>query len=220
MNFADPAYSSQRSFIPLAGDPMTKSGTLITSALLTFGIAAAAMAADMPKSAAPMAADTPACGYHSPLRPRRRAEAKSTSKKHEQEKEGNDSRAHDQVIFFRDSPRPPHGGRGSFVGDLVDPVDRRAHLIQVALTPIFRQLDRYRSIDRTGLPVAPRCNHRDRRRQMTETARSATAADSQRAAGSTRVQEPPEGDHASIIVICFAMMQARRRSAQTARLPR
>jgi hypothetical protein len=29
-----------------AGDPMNKSGTLITSALLTFGIAAAAMAAD------------------------------------------------------------------------------------------------------------------------------------------------------------------------------
>jgi hypothetical protein len=41
---------------------MNKSGTLITSALLTFGIAAAAMAADMPKAAAPMAADTPAAG--------------------------------------------------------------------------------------------------------------------------------------------------------------
>jgi len=39
---------------------MNKSGTLITSALLTFGIAAAAMAADMPKAAAPMAADAPA----------------------------------------------------------------------------------------------------------------------------------------------------------------
>jgi hypothetical protein len=36
---------------------MNKSGTLITSALLTFGLAAAAMAADMPKAAAPMAAD-------------------------------------------------------------------------------------------------------------------------------------------------------------------
>jgi len=38
-----------------AGDPMNKTGTLITSALLSFGIAAAAMAADAPK-----AGDTPA----------------------------------------------------------------------------------------------------------------------------------------------------------------
>ena len=45
---------------------MNKSGTLITSALLTFGIAAGAMAADMPKTAAPMAADTPACGRPRP----------------------------------------------------------------------------------------------------------------------------------------------------------
>jgi hypothetical protein len=42
------------------GDLMNKSGTLITSALLTLGLAAAAMAADMPKAAAPMAADAPA----------------------------------------------------------------------------------------------------------------------------------------------------------------
>lgn len=41
---------------------MKKSGTLITSALLAFGIAAGALAADMPKTAAPMAADTPASG--------------------------------------------------------------------------------------------------------------------------------------------------------------
>jgi hypothetical protein len=41
---------------------MNKSGTLITTALLTFGLAAAAMSADMPKTAAPMAADTPAAG--------------------------------------------------------------------------------------------------------------------------------------------------------------
>jgi hypothetical protein len=41
---------------------MTKSGTLISAALLTFGLAAMAMSADMPKSAAPMAADTPAAG--------------------------------------------------------------------------------------------------------------------------------------------------------------
>jgi len=39
---------------------MTKSGTLLTSALLTLGLAAGAMAADMPKNAAPMAADSPA----------------------------------------------------------------------------------------------------------------------------------------------------------------
>ena len=39
---------------------MNKSGTLLTSALLTLGLAAGAMAADMPKNAAPMAADSPA----------------------------------------------------------------------------------------------------------------------------------------------------------------
>jgi hypothetical protein len=39
---------------------MNKSATLITTALLTLGFAAASMAADMPKSAAPMAADTAA----------------------------------------------------------------------------------------------------------------------------------------------------------------
>jgi hypothetical protein len=54
---------------------MKKSATLITTALLTFGFAAASMAADMPKSAAPMAADSttaaPAAKTH-----------KHTSKKH------------------------------------------------------------------------------------------------------------------------------------------
>jgi hypothetical protein len=39
------------------GDVMNKSGTLITSALLSLGLVAGAMAADMPK-----AADTPAAG--------------------------------------------------------------------------------------------------------------------------------------------------------------
>jgi hypothetical protein len=39
---------------------MNKSGTLITSALLTLGLAAGAMAADMPKAAAQMSADAPA----------------------------------------------------------------------------------------------------------------------------------------------------------------
>jgi hypothetical protein len=60
MKWMDPAYSSKRLSIPPFGDLMNKSGTLITSALLTFGLAAAAMAADMPKAAAPMAADAPA----------------------------------------------------------------------------------------------------------------------------------------------------------------
>jgi hypothetical protein len=41
---------------------MNKSATLIVSALLTMGIAASAMAADMPKTAAPMSADAPAAG--------------------------------------------------------------------------------------------------------------------------------------------------------------
>jgi hypothetical protein len=39
---------------------MNKSGTLISSALLTFGLAAAAMSADMPKAVAHTAADAPA----------------------------------------------------------------------------------------------------------------------------------------------------------------
>jgi hypothetical protein len=39
---------------------MNKSGTLIASALMTFGLAAGSMAADMPKTAAPMTADAPA----------------------------------------------------------------------------------------------------------------------------------------------------------------
>ena len=39
---------------------MNKSGTLIATALLTLGLAAGAMAADMPKSAPAMSADAPA----------------------------------------------------------------------------------------------------------------------------------------------------------------
>jgi hypothetical protein len=37
---------------------MIKSATLISAALLSFGLTAASIAADMPKSAAPMAADS------------------------------------------------------------------------------------------------------------------------------------------------------------------
>lgn len=54
----------ERSSNPL-GDPMTK---LIASALLSVGIATAAMAADMPKSAAPMAADTATAGATAPTK--------------------------------------------------------------------------------------------------------------------------------------------------------
>ncbi len=54
---------------------MNKSGILITSALLTFGLAAAAMAADMPKAAAPMAADAPASSAPA-------ADAQKPAKKH------------------------------------------------------------------------------------------------------------------------------------------
>jgi len=58
---------------------MNKSGTLITSALLTLGLAAGAMAADMPKSAAPMSADAPAASGTS-------TDAPKTTKKHSKKK--------------------------------------------------------------------------------------------------------------------------------------
>ncbi len=57
---------------------MNKSGTLISSALLTFGLAAAAMAADMPKAAAP-AADAPAAAAPA-------ADAAKPAKKHHSRK--------------------------------------------------------------------------------------------------------------------------------------
>ena len=55
---------------------MNKSGTLIVSALLTMGLAAGAMAADMPKTAAPMSADAPAAAGTTTDAP------KATKKKH------------------------------------------------------------------------------------------------------------------------------------------
>lgn len=58
---------------------MNKSGSLIASALLTFGFAAAAMAADMPKAAAPMAADAPAAAAPA-------ADAQKPAKKHSKKK--------------------------------------------------------------------------------------------------------------------------------------
>jgi hypothetical protein len=62
---------------------MTKSGTLISAALLTFGLAAAAMSADMPKSAAPMADDTAAAGTTAtaPAKPAKPAKKPTTKKK-------------------------------------------------------------------------------------------------------------------------------------------
>ncbi|HEX3398516.1 MAG TPA: hypothetical protein VHS76_17550 [Steroidobacteraceae bacterium] len=55
---------------------MKKSATLITTALLTFGLAAASMAADAPKSGTPAAADSSAPA------PAAKSHKHSTSKKH------------------------------------------------------------------------------------------------------------------------------------------
>jgi hypothetical protein len=68
-----------RSFNSPVGDIMNKSGILITSALLSLGLAAGAMAADMPKAAdAPAAAaSAPAASMDAP---------KATKKKHHKKK--------------------------------------------------------------------------------------------------------------------------------------
>ena len=58
---------------------MTKSGTWIISALLTMGLAAGAMAADMPKTAAPMSADAPAASGTTTTTPK-------SGKKHKKKK--------------------------------------------------------------------------------------------------------------------------------------
>ncbi len=58
---------------------MKKSGTLITSALMTLGIAAGAMAADLPKAAAPISADAPAAAMTT-------ADAPKKAKKHSKKK--------------------------------------------------------------------------------------------------------------------------------------
>ena len=62
-----------------AGDPMIK---LIASALLSVGIAAAAMAADMPKSVATMAADAPAASTSSSTasKPAKKSHSKKSKK--------------------------------------------------------------------------------------------------------------------------------------------
>ena len=59
---------------------MNKSGTLIVSALMTLGLAAGAMAADMPKTAAPMTADAPAAAMKTA------DTAKPAKKKHSKKK--------------------------------------------------------------------------------------------------------------------------------------
>jgi nucleoid-associated protein YgaU len=81
MKWVDTAYSLVCLLIPPFGDLMNKSGTLISSALLTFAFAAAAMAADMPKAAAPMAADAPAAAAPAADSSKPAAKKKS-SKKH------------------------------------------------------------------------------------------------------------------------------------------
>jgi hypothetical protein len=60
---------------------MTKSGTLLTSALLAFGLGAGAVAADMPKTATttPVAADTAASS--DTAKPAKKAKKAKKSKK-------------------------------------------------------------------------------------------------------------------------------------------
>ena len=58
------------------GDLMKKSATLITTALLSLGLAAASMAADAPKSGTPAAADSSAPA------PKAKAHKTSSTKKH------------------------------------------------------------------------------------------------------------------------------------------
>jgi ABC-type phosphate transport system substrate-binding protein len=57
---------------------MKKSATLITTALLTFGLAAASMAADAPKSGTPAAADSSAPAPAT----KAKSHKSSTAKKH------------------------------------------------------------------------------------------------------------------------------------------
>jgi hypothetical protein len=62
---------------------MIKSASLIGSALLVFGLAAGSMAADMPKSAAPMAADAgaPTTDTAKPVRKHKTRRAARANKK-------------------------------------------------------------------------------------------------------------------------------------------
>jgi hypothetical protein len=70
---------------------MNKSGTLIITALLTLGLAAASMAADVPKSAAPMAADT---GTAAPADATKAHKSSKSSKSGASSKSGKSSKSH------------------------------------------------------------------------------------------------------------------------------
>jgi hypothetical protein len=73
---------------------MIKSASLIGSALLVFGLAAGSMAADMPKSAAPTAADTGAGATDT---------AKPTTHKHKTKKAGHASKKTKKTATTTDS---------------------------------------------------------------------------------------------------------------------
>jgi hypothetical protein len=70
---------------------MTKSGSLIITALLTLGLAAAATAADMPKSAAPMAADTGTAAPATPATTTKSHKSSKSSKSGSSSKSGKSS---------------------------------------------------------------------------------------------------------------------------------
>jgi hypothetical protein len=72
-------------FKPPVGATMNKSGTLIVSALLSLGLAAGAMAGEVSKAAAPVAADAPAADASSA--------PKSTTKKHSTKKHSKKKKA-------------------------------------------------------------------------------------------------------------------------------
>jgi hypothetical protein len=78
------------------GDPMNKSGTLIASALLTFGIAAGAMAADTPAAASTPAASTSTGSSHS----------SSTSKHSHSSKHGHSSTKHGSKTKHSSKTKP------------------------------------------------------------------------------------------------------------------
>lgn len=68
-------------FKPPVGALMNKSGTLIVTALLSLGLAAGAMAGEVSKAAAPVAADAPAAASSAPKSTTKKHSTKKTSKK-------------------------------------------------------------------------------------------------------------------------------------------
>jgi hypothetical protein len=73
---------------------MNKSGTLIITALLTLGLAAASMAADVPKSAAPMAADTGTAAPADATKAHKSSKSSKSSKSGASSKSGKSSKSH------------------------------------------------------------------------------------------------------------------------------